>query len=583
MTFADEMIIMDHNSADDTMHILHSLQQEGLPIHLRSFLHTELIHGEIMMGLVREAIRDFDAGIVLPLAADEFLIHTTDDESCRAVLQILDRKQAYQIFLWRYELKSPEEDTSIFLLQRPCVREKVKGSPKMILGRDFVKNTNCKLVQGCHYAYNQSGKLSNEYIPALHLAHYQWRGKAQIYSKVIEGWVSNVARYSVYTMRCSYWGRYFNQILKGQDLCMEMSADQSEPVDLCRVCSLQQLRYTARKPMDVLQNLMKLTENLAENYAEQNLLGKPALVSIIIFAGNDMVHLEKTLNSVLQQTYTSIEIIIIAASDEIKKEIEIYFQNSAMPAAAVHYIVASHLEDALAAVPKMAMGKYIQWLWAGDILLSERTKKLVLSLEADDDIEMVMSNAVNSAELAEQERNYIPAIEYIDYTASERFLSLPSASIWQTVLQTGYFISGGIPAVLFRRASMEACAWLKMAEIGGHVLEILLWEILLKKGLVGIFQDKTVYSANQKSETEYIGQQLAWYYCLEKANIPMDSYVSILERWIRAGRSVKISLGKASRLYNRYADLLETAEEKLQRLDAMGKNKQKGVEDKGDI
>ena len=203
LTFADALIILDHDSADATPVILQQMLAEGLPITVHSLAQVELAHDAIMLSLVQEAVECYGADIVLPLDADEFLVGSED---VRGILQQLAAERLYQVRLWQYELAEPEQEQTLFLLARTCRRNKRPGAPKILLGGQVIRQASFQLAQGCHYAYRivEGKRVSMPGVSLekkLHLAHFQWRSGEQIRSKVVDGWISNAARYSVHTIR----------------------------------------------------------------------------------------------------------------------------------------------------------------------------------------------------------------------------------------------------------------------------------------------------------------------------------------------------------------------------------------------
>ncbi len=124
LSFADEILIADNGSHDGAKEILDKLQEEGLPLHVKTFAYrAEFNHAEMMLSLVREAVEDYSADIVLPLDVDEFLVNTENEISCRRILQALDIHKTYMLHMSQYVPLEPYEDSMKFLLAQPCRRE----------------------------------------------------------------------------------------------------------------------------------------------------------------------------------------------------------------------------------------------------------------------------------------------------------------------------------------------------------------------------------------------------------------------------------------------------------------------------
>ena len=153
LTYADELIIADHQSTDGTWEILQKLRAEGLPLTLERLYRVEHAQREEMNRLVREAIVEHGAAIVLPFDADEFLVSDVQSISCRQVLQALPPNTLYRL-RWRiFEPALPEQDREQFLLLRPCRRERdfSTGFKTMVGGYGYTHGRPYELVQGQHF------------------------------------------------------------------------------------------------------------------------------------------------------------------------------------------------------------------------------------------------------------------------------------------------------------------------------------------------------------------------------------------------------------------------------------------------
>ena len=154
LTFADAMIVAEQESFDDTGRILEKLAAEGLPLTVRRIHRTGHIQEEVMNTLLDEAMTAFDADIVVPLDADEFLVNTDTPQSCRTILRKLSRNALYPVRWRRYE---PLESEGVFSLTRPCRRAKSDEEViKVIVGAGVTEVRPFHLVQGQHFAYRQT-------------------------------------------------------------------------------------------------------------------------------------------------------------------------------------------------------------------------------------------------------------------------------------------------------------------------------------------------------------------------------------------------------------------------------------------
>lgn len=107
LTFADRMIIADHQSTDRTRDILEQLQVEGLPIVIKSLHIARHAQSEVMTQLAQEAADAYEADLILPLDADEFLI-PTGETPVRVQLDAL-QVEITRAIRWRQYLPATEE------------------------------------------------------------------------------------------------------------------------------------------------------------------------------------------------------------------------------------------------------------------------------------------------------------------------------------------------------------------------------------------------------------------------------------------------------------------------------------------
>ena len=74
----DGMIILDNCSSDTTFKILKLLENEGLPLFIFKDKDMEYSQAVKMNQLLLKAVNEFEADIIVPLDADEFLISSNN-------------------------------------------------------------------------------------------------------------------------------------------------------------------------------------------------------------------------------------------------------------------------------------------------------------------------------------------------------------------------------------------------------------------------------------------------------------------------------------------------------------------------
>lgn len=114
------------------------------------------------------------------------------------------------------------------------------------------------------------------------------------------------------------------------------------------------------------------------------------LVSAIVVCHNDWPHLEIALDSLLQQTYPSMEVIVVDNGSSDKTPEMIHSQYSSR----VHYVPQENLRTAggrNAGVAR-ARGEFIQFLDGDDFLSPRKIAKQVQFLQANPDIDIAMGD-----------------------------------------------------------------------------------------------------------------------------------------------------------------------------------------------
>ena len=455
LTYADEMLVVDHAAADGTGEVLRALQEEGLPLCIERYEAAELCHDEIMTDLMHRAFDEHGADIVVPVDADEFLVTEDAAKPCRAVLSRLRTNMTFYAWHWMYELEEPEKDAGEFLLSRP-LRRKKRHEPmqKAIIGREAAL-TYPLLAQGTHYLYRMEGE---ERVPApalpisfLHFAHFQWRGALHTAVKVLNGWIGNAAKYSVHTARCYYWKEHFDTVFEGGEPPVALSPAESEKVqNLVLPQGRIELRYTKRSTFSPLQSLMRLSEQLAQDFAEARVLVRRKLVSIIVPYFGDLSLWRRTLESAASQTYPYMEVV---ALDFVGDASEL---SEALAALSMPHVVVPALSGGWgAALSRAAHGTYIQWLLPGDRLFPEKIAQMATTLELDDELDFVIADAAGAADDA------LPQFVF----RMKQPHCVVAAGAWHRkfVLSAGASPEGGLSGALLRRSVLDACAWLETA------------------------------------------------------------------------------------------------------------------------
>lgn len=483
LTYADEMLVIDHAAADGTGDVLHALCEEGLPLCIERYEAAELCHDEIMTNLMHRAFGEHGADIVVPVDADEFLVTEDAAKPCRAVLQRLRTDVTFYAWHWMYELEEPEKDAGEFLLSRP-LRRKKRHEPvqKAIIGREAARSYPL-LAQGTHYLYRMEGE---ERVPApalpisfLHFAHFQWRGPLHTAVKVLNGWIGNAAKYSVHTARCYYWKEHFDTVFEGGEPPVALSPEERERVqNLVLPQGRIELRYTKGAAFSPLQSLMRLSEQLAQDFAEERVLVRRKLVSVVVPYLGDLSLWRRALESVASQTYPYMEVVALDFVGDASRLRE------ALAALSVPHVVVPALSGGWgAALSRAAHGTYVQWLLPGECLFPEKIVQMATALELDDELDFVIADAAGAADDA------LPPFVF----RMKQPHCVVAAGAWHRkfVISAGASPEGGLSGALLRRSVLDACAWLETAFFRAHFFPLAAFVLLFQtRGdfRVGVFE-----------------------------------------------------------------------------------------------
>ena len=565
-SFADEMLVVDHNSSDQTGAILRALQAEGLALHVRKYLNVELAHAEVMNQLLQEAVEEYGADIVLPADADEFLLPTESEQSCREILQHLDTNRVYLLHWWSFEPVYPEMDPDTFLLYRPCRRgRQFAAAQKSLVGAGIVKSRPVvqgkswalRLVQGCHYAYWQSddgekADMDMDYVDDLRVAHFHWRSDAQYMSKIVVSWINNVAKYSMNTFVASYLKGYFDKIRQGGRVCPEDFLQDAVEVDLRPYCSNQPMRYANQAKPDVLHNLMAASEAMAEAYAEEKLLRRQLLVSVIIPFSGDIASLSATLKNLSEQTYPFLEIIVYSCIKTPMVEAAECVGNYHGKGTIQYISEEGSVAQRMKCLPRYVHGAYVQWVLPGQCLAANRIGKLLACVENYDYgvLDCVLTYGMGNEACPDL---------YVDFGFTESFNVVEAGvKVFAILMSASQPLAGGISAALFSRSLMENCRWFADGVVGNRFFELIAWEqvFIHSSHDIGILKETLSWWWNRKTALEnIIWYQLTLPLYVDKYKVDGGKTVKNIQRLGRIILNLAREEDISSELLQQYRDL----------------------------
>lgn len=527
LTFADEILIADNGSCDGASEILRELCEEGMPLRVKKLPYqVEFDHAGIMLELVREAVEELYADIVLPLDIDEFLVNTENELTCKRVLQVLDRGKTYMLQMSVYTPLVPYEDSGKFLLDQECRREPLDTFRvgKVIIGAELVREESFRLLQGCHEAYweKPDGKegIPYEKVPFLHIAHFHWRSERRYTIKSVLGWIGMASQYTEYSFVCSYMRSSYEKIVRGKKRPPNLG-NAGELIHLMDYCERQEMRYGTAAKLDGKAIVLQEFAHLAEAYAEEKAAAQRRKVDVLIPFWGDVDALCSSLDAALDQTYPHIQIHILKWAGAPPKGLEDLMRECP----SVDYLDCENMDvDAIEnALSQRATGEYIQWFLPGSSPEANQTKKLVAVLALQNDYRYVFPFAFATHPLPSG-RELFPYMEV--YQGEEAAFLCNKRQLWRRMLVQGEYPVNGMDHVIVLASVMHARKWMLdcFDEKGPRIFSM--WRSLLRDmpqdGTTAAgygIRDDVAY-VRHVSKDEYIRHQMEWMEVLsEEGNV----------------------------------------------------------------
>ena len=486
LSFADGMLVANHESTDRTGEILEALRKEGLP--LQVFPHHSIAQdqGNVMTVLLRRAVSELHADFVLPLDADEFLLRDGPAPEAwdpRPVVETLDPEKLYDIYLCDCETKDMESGHDVFLLQRPYWKSRVKdlgdasdmNRRKVIIGGACAERLALRVTQGNHYGIVEQDGPANrrqvvgEHLNSLYLAHFPCRGRRQYLSKVVVGWIGSVSATTRYTNMARHWQRQFEHFVRSgeEDVLLHLDPANREEVSTVFSEKVPRLRYTASHPgdvADVLREVALLGERLAHSYAEQTALSGHPVVSVILPCWGGRDRLLRSLRSICRQDYPYKELFLMGHSDAAGMQ-EMLQAVSALPEGFMDV----QRVDGPEALKEIAKGKYVHWVSPGDELPKGMLRKMLATMELS--VALVCWNNGSRVD---------GGIEWKELVIQDIAVQGGREAL-HSLLSQGRLMSGGISGSVFHRQAMDFVQWMVPYLQGERWSEFRLWHDLLPR------------------------------------------------------------------------------------------------------
>lgn len=475
LSFADIVIIMDHDSCDGTSEILRCLQKEDNKLIVYKCDAMGYIQSEIMTSLMKEAALKYGADVIVPLDADEFLLSYSGHE-IRTAIMSLPNDIVCQLPLVSHMI----DDTSLllekFILSCPCKLLQELGGAKVLITAGKWNWQAMMLHQGNHYVSCFSNNVWNDIAAKaqgkLYIAHFARRSHEQQLSKFVVGWVQNVAKYSKHTTAAHVWGNKFKELLNGK-------YQQEEEFPIARSYDKLQdnicpIKYGALSKVDPFRNLQITAEKLANKIALNECLLAGNKSDVVLLSCDDIQAVTASLLSVRAQGYAVDKVFIITDDSKIKRAVENDFADLRI----------MFISDVHQAQGQSKAG-YIQMMLAGDEMVQDKIAQSMAATYQYHEVDAIYFNGVienkNVKDVVVESETTLPYVS--------------GAELLSQLKEDGRIPSGGIAGFLLKRHLLAAVDWLRGYELDGTCLYWLgLFHILKQCKNIAIIPDKAVKS-----------------------------------------------------------------------------------------
>lgn len=516
LSFADELLLIDHQSTDKTAEILRALQQEGLPLTVHTSNRVEYAQGDMTTDLLYEAINNHGADLVIPLDADEFLVGTKPGKSIREYLEDLDREFVYKLPWRRYSPYQPDVRREEFLLARPALGDIYRDAGnKCIVGAKAVLDNKLQVIQGNHYLYSvQEGKMVGRDMldcQTLEIAHFYWRSSEQFQTKIAVAWPILVSKYSLASIGGGGYRLFHQRLIKGEAINPFEFFKRANGVDLRPLVQPQKLRYSQQVTPNPQVNLMQASVLLAERLKEEKILARKIWVTTIVPYLGEWEEFCSRLRQVADQDYPYLQVLIPCMnqvnSSDLMKIKESCKQN--LPKQLSCQVLAdSPAGDVFVQLSEAAKGDFIHWHLPGKEMADNFMLRMVSGIaEQNVPISLLLSDG------PEDYKNELP---YITIHPLDNTQVACCVTFWKRLLEIGKYPAGGLTGALMARRLMDACGWLRQAFLRpeGYLLPFTAWKILLTAGdtqLVGVITECYAWPQTVELPLEtLVMHQLEW-------------------------------------------------------------------------
>ena len=294
----DGMIILDNGSTDHTLTILKLLKNEGLPIYIFKAKNSQYQQAKKTNQLVLKAIDEFEADIIIPLDADEFII-SLNGENPRETLAKIDKSNYYLVKWKTYVPYFDMNENKKFIPSKLTYSryDKYETVYKVVIPKELVENYSVKVKMGNHdltYDLKHENSIKSILKDDLRIAHYPIRSKEQCLTKIAIGWINVLTEINRTKFQSWHWERIFNKLKESEDLEKEDFINFAKEFDLINppseikikkdpinlsFCTNLEMKYSDYKIYPIAE-ILKSSENISLkflNYQKDTIAEKKRL------------------------------------------------------------------------------------------------------------------------------------------------------------------------------------------------------------------------------------------------------------------------------------------------------------------
>lgn len=197
LRFVDNLMVLDNGSVDDTKAILNSLAGEFGNLTVLEDDSFGNPQSARMTRLARTGQSAYDPEYILPLDADEFL-DVTDKSELGRIFEKIPR-DGYGLIPWRTFVLTPDtvRECGVNLPSSMHWRRRAEAPlyQKVVIRSGGRTNSDFVIEHGSHTISAPSGReVPSVPLDGLNLLHFPVRSRDQLVSRIVVGWMANLAR-----------------------------------------------------------------------------------------------------------------------------------------------------------------------------------------------------------------------------------------------------------------------------------------------------------------------------------------------------------------------------------------------------